>query len=180
MEENDELQDKLLELKSNYMDRGQQSPASASTVLGAFERDKMQQAIDELGDRCRTLRDENKKLDAENNFFHMSTTIFIKLKPVMETEKQLCYQLAELNKQSGEPDYDFRRQKLEAGITKCRDTISVMEVKLKKVLDRVKQHGSGPQHQNASPSKQRPRLDVLQKTASQHPPEVAPFNISAL
>ena len=138
MEENDELQDKLLELKSNYMDRGQQSPASSSTVLGAFERDKMQQAIDELGDRCRTLRDENKKLDAENNFFHMSTTIFIKLKPVMETEKQLCYQLAELNKQSGEPDYDFRRQKLEAGITKCRDTISVMEVKLKKVLDRVK------------------------------------------
>jgi len=51
----------------------------------------MQQAIDELSDRCRTLRDENKKLDAENNFFHMSTTIFIKLKPVMETEKQLCY-----------------------------------------------------------------------------------------
>ena len=44
----------------------------------------MQQAIDELGERCRTLRDENKKFDAENNFFHMSTTIFIKLKPVME------------------------------------------------------------------------------------------------
>lgn len=165
MEENDELQDKLLSLKSNYMEnaqRGLQSPASASTVLGAFERDKMQQAIDELGERCRTLRDENKKLDAENNFFHMSTTIFIKLKPVMETEKQLCYQLAELNKQSGEADYDFRRQKLEAGITKCRDTISVMEVKLKKVLDRVKQHGGA--HANASPTKSRlPRMEVSKK-----------------
>lgn len=59
--------------------------------LQEYERKKMQQAIDELGERCRKLRDENKKLDAENNFFHMSTTIFIKLKPVMETEKQLCY-----------------------------------------------------------------------------------------
>mmetsp|Transcript_29063 Transcript_29063/g.36035 ORF Transcript_29063/g.36035 Transcript_29063/m.36035 type:complete len:99 (+) Transcript_29063:1250-1546(+) len=98
----------------------------------------MQQAIDELSDRCRTLRDENKKLDAENNFFHMSTTIFIKLKPVMETEKQLCYQLAELNKTCTDHDYEYRRQKLEAGISKCRDTITVMEVKLKKVLDRVK------------------------------------------
>jgi len=59
----------------------------------------------------------------------------------METEKQLCYQLAELNKNSETPTYDQRRVKLEAGITKCRDTISVMEVKLKKVLDRVKQAG---------------------------------------
>ena len=67
--------------------------------MGAYERDKMQQAIAELSERCRSLRDDNKKLDAENNFFHMSTTIFIKLKPVMETEKQLCYQLSELNKQ---------------------------------------------------------------------------------
>ena len=56
-----------------------------------FERQKMQQAIDELGERCRSIRTEKKKLDAENNFFHMSTSIFIKLKPIMETEKQLCY-----------------------------------------------------------------------------------------
>ena len=73
------------------------SQTDSGQSLGAFERQKMQQAIDELTDRCRSLRDENKKLDAENNFFHMSTTIFIKLKPVMETEKQLCYQLSELN-----------------------------------------------------------------------------------
>ena len=51
----------------------------------------MQQAIDELGERCRSLRAEKKILDTENNFFHMSTSIFIKLKPIMETEKQLCY-----------------------------------------------------------------------------------------
>lgn len=34
--------------------------------------------------------------------------------------------------------YDTKREKIEKGIAKCRDTISVMEVKLKKVLDRVK------------------------------------------
>ena len=66
-----------------------------------------------MSDKCRGLRDENKKLDAENNFFHMSTTIFIKLKPVMETEKQLCYQLAELNKNTREPDYEAKVTKIE-------------------------------------------------------------------
>jgi len=121
--------------------------------LQEFERQKMQQAIDELGERCRKLRDENKKLDAENNFFHMSTTIFIKLKPVMETEKQLCYQLADLNLLSGhDVDYHSKKEKIEQGITKCRDTISVMEVKLKKVLDRVKNSQSS--QSASSPSKQ--------------------------
>ena len=86
-EENDELQDKLLELKSSYPDDKSPSNTSPGVGLGAYERDKMQQAIEELSERCRSLRDDNKKLDAENNFFHMSTTIFIKLKPVMETEK---------------------------------------------------------------------------------------------
>ena len=83
------MQDKLLELKSNYMNRQSQGNGLSSVTQGLqeYERGKMQQAIDELGERCRKLRDENKKLDAENNFFHMSTTIFIKLKPVMETEK---------------------------------------------------------------------------------------------
>lgn len=66
---------------------GMTTPNSGTNALAAFEREKMQNAIDELSERCRNLRDDNKKLDAENNFFHMSTTIFIKLKPVMETEK---------------------------------------------------------------------------------------------
>ena len=74
-----------------------------------FERSKMQQAIDELSERCKGLREENKKLDAENNFFHMSTTIFIKLKPVMETEKQLCYQLADLNSMGKDADYEHKK-----------------------------------------------------------------------
>ena len=89
-EENDSLQEKLLELKGNYMQNGQPGGLDADDPNGGlqdFERNRMQQAIDELSERCRKLRDENKKLDAENNFFHMSTTIFIKLKPVMETEK---------------------------------------------------------------------------------------------
>ena len=76
----------------------------------------------------------------------MSTTIFIKLKPVMETEKQLCYQLAELNTNFNDPEYEHKKTKLETGIAKCRDTISVMEVKLKKVLERVK----GSQKNSAS------------------------------
>ena len=93
-EENDSLQEKLLELKGNYMQNNQSDGLDADDPNGGlqdFERNRMQQAIDELSERCRKLRDENKKLDAENNFFHMSTTIFIKLKPIMETEKQLCH-----------------------------------------------------------------------------------------
>ena len=155
-EENDELQDKLLELKSSYPDAHGPTSPSPGQGLGAYERDKMQQAIEELTERCRSLREEKIELDAENNFFHMSTTIFIKLKPVMESEKKLCYQLADLNLQSDQPGYEKRRQKLEAGIIKCRDTISVMEVKLKKVLDRVKKAGeaSHEKKKSTSPSKQ--------------------------
>jgi len=33
--------------------------------------------------------------------------------------------------------YESKCEKIERGIAKCRDTIIVMEVKLKKVLDRV-------------------------------------------
>ena len=148
-EEYDLLQDKLLELKSNYMNRASQGVGGttpASQGLQEFERGKMQQAIDELGERCRTLRDDKKKLDAENNFFHMSTTIFIKLKPVMETEKQLCYQLAQLNLDKCDESYESKREKIEKGISKCRDTIIMMEVKLKKILDRVQKDQTSSRH----------------------------------
>lgn len=92
-EEYDALQDKMLELKSSSLNSTSNGGdlSARGPGLQEFERARMQQAIDELGEKCRGLREENKKLDAENNFFHMSTTIFIKLKPVMETEKQLCY-----------------------------------------------------------------------------------------
>lgn len=83
----------------------------------------------------------------------MSTTIFIKLKPVMETEKQLCYQLAQLNMTPQDETYDSKREKIEKGIAKCRDTISVMEVKLKKVLDRVKKDQSSQRKQREQPKK---------------------------
>ena len=39
-------------------------------------------------------------------------------------------------------EYEAKKEKLERSIAKCRDTINVMEVKLKKVLDRVK--GAAP------------------------------------
>ena len=80
----------------------------------------------------------------------MSTTIFIKLKPVMETEKTLCYQLAELNIANNDPEYDSKKVKCEEGIRKCRETIRAMEVKLKKVLDNVKSTQA-----SRSPTKQR-------------------------
>jgi len=51
---------------------------------------------------------------------------------------------------SHDGDYDSKKEKIEQGIAKCRETISVMEVKLKKVLDRVK--SSQASH---SPSKKR-------------------------
>ena len=74
---------------SNYNERQTAGNGGSSSNLGLpeFERAKMQQAIDELGEKCRTLREENKKLDAENNFFHLSTGIFLKMKPVNNKEK---------------------------------------------------------------------------------------------
>ena len=101
----------------------------------------------------------------------MSTTIFIKLKPVMETEKQLCFQLAELNGSTRDTDYQSKREKIEKGIAKCRDTISVMEVKLKKVLDKVKQAQS-----SRSPNKKRRSQvakDMNASTSSRRNEEVA-------
>jgi len=94
------LQDKVLELKGLQADRGlklesardeKDGQNTSNVSLPEFERAKMKEAIDELNARCRKLRDENKRLDAENNFFHQSTTVFLTLKKVMEAEKQLCY-----------------------------------------------------------------------------------------
>lgn len=48
-------------------------------------------------------------------------------------------------------EYDVKREKIEKGITKCRDTINVMEVKLKKVLDRVMKKSAS--RSSGSPSK---------------------------
>ena len=163
-EEKDELQEQNLELKSSNMNRESRGTANGSTAAGGmpeFERATMQQAIDETTQRCKNLREENKKLDSENNFFHMSTAIFIKLKPVMETEKQLCYQLAQLNKAAdtmSAEELESKRDKVLQSITKCRDTQSVMEVKLKKILDRIKKQ------QNMRSPEKKPR--VIKEQAS--------------
>ena len=42
-----------------------------------------------------------------------------------------------MNLAQDDPEYAQRKEKLEQSITKCRDTISVIEVKLQKVLSRV-------------------------------------------
>ena len=142
-EENDKLQDELCEIKSSNAQTPDGGPVGDEALrLQEFERGKMQEAIDELGERCRTLREDKKKLDAENNFFHMSTSIFIKLKPIMETEKQLCYQLAEVNLSCDDEDYEMKKEKIESSISKCRDTIDVIEAKLQKVLARAQKCSS--------------------------------------
>ena len=154
-EENDSLQDQLLEIKSNYdqqPDGGLAGNNETGGRLQEFERSKMQEAIDELGERCRNLREDKKKLDAENNFFHMSTSIFIKLKPIQETEKQLCYQLAEVNLLQADEDYEIKKEKIEQSITKCRNTMEVIEAKLKKVLARAQKCS---QRKRVSPRKPR-------------------------
>ena len=71
----------------------------------------------------------------------------------METEKQLCFSLAELNMSTPDEDHESKKERIERGISKCRDTITVMEKKLKKVLDRVKQS----QQSNASKKKRENR-----------------------
>lgn len=151
IDENDQLQDKVLELKGLQVDRGIEPNADERDVgntsnvsLPEFERSKMRQAIDELNARCKTLRDQNKRLDAENNFFHQSTTVFLTLKKVMEAEKQLCYQLAQLAHGKQPADRNALQQRkeqkesLENAIAKCRENISVLELKLKKVMMRIK------------------------------------------
>lgn len=112
----------------------------------------MQEAIDEMSNRQRSMREENKRLDAENNFFHQSTTVFINLKKVMEIEKQLCYQLATLASEKIDvaqkglgiqdeeemEEYAQHKLKLESGIGKCQDNVEKLEKKLKKILSKVK------------------------------------------
>ena len=119
--------------------------------------------------RQRLLREENKRLDAENNFFHQSTTVFINLKKVMEIEKQLCYQLATLAGENNpkqdimdeetEEDYRQHKVKLEGGISKCQDNVGKLEKKLKKILSKVK----SVQKVDLQQGKQK---DLLQKTGS--------------
>ena len=111
----------------------------------------MQQAIDELGEKCRQLRDEYKRTEAENNYFHMSTAIFLKMQPVNETEKKLCHELAELNLEVNSDTFHARREKIEKGLTKCKETYRVMDVKLMKVLNRLKKS----ERESRSPEKKR-------------------------
>ena len=92
VEENDALQDKLIELKGQQAERGYDNNEdkdghnTSQMSLPEFERNKMKGAIDELNTRCRTLRDQNESLDAENNFFHLSMTVLLTFKKVMEAE----------------------------------------------------------------------------------------------
>jgi len=57
-------------------------------------------------------KEKVKTLDAENNFYHQSTTLFMTIKKVMETEKKLCYQLAST-------DNMVKREAIENGIVQC-------------------------------------------------------------
>lgn len=61
-----------------------------------FEQKKMEETIETLKEQKEELVKENKKLSAENFFFHQSTTIFINLKKVMEMEKSYYYQRMEI------------------------------------------------------------------------------------
>lgn len=119
-DENDALQDKIMELKGQQVELGlggaenfgdERDQNSSNISLPEFERNKMKAAIDELNSRCKTLRDSNKRLDAENNFFHQSTTVFLTLKKVMEAEKQLCYQLAQIGNQKPSSDRSVMEQR---------------------------------------------------------------------
>ena len=47
-----------------------------------------------------------------------------------------------MNLATDDAEYEAKKEKLERSISKCRDAITVMEAKLKKVLDRVK--GASP------------------------------------
>ena len=63
-------------------------------------------------------------------------------------------------------DYEKKKEKLEQGIAKCRDTISLMEVKLKKVLDRVKSVSSSSPSKNRRAGKKRVDPDMSANASS--------------
>ena len=88
-----------------------------------------------LQDENNSLQEEKTSLQTENNLFYKSTTILINLKQVMAAEKNLIYQLAELQKQPKDPEHDSKKAKIEERISKCRENIGEMEVQLKKVHD---------------------------------------------
>jgi len=66
-------------------------PPKNRPTMVQFEQKKMEETIETLKEQKEELVKENKKLSAENFFFHQSTTIFINLKKVMEMEKSYYY-----------------------------------------------------------------------------------------
>lgn len=61
----------------------------------------------------------------ENVFYHQSTTVFLTMKRVFETERELCKKIIDLG-----PGNEQKRQQLELGITQCRDNYNNLEVQL--------------------------------------------------
>lgn len=74
----------------------------------------MREQIDQLIMQLKQSKEKVKSLDAENNFYHQSTTLFLTIKKVMETEKSLCYKLAST-------DSMLKREAIENGIVQCQE-----------------------------------------------------------
>ena len=55
------------------------------------------------------------------------------MKKVMEAEKSFCYKLSQ-----ADPQHVSKREVIEEGIAKCRDNVSQLEAKLKKLLNKIK------------------------------------------
>lgn len=83
--------------------------------------------------QLKQAKEKVKTLDVENNFYHQSTTLFLTIKKVMETEKSLCFKLANTSSQE-------KKETVENGIVQCQENVAQLELKLKKLLNKTKQN----------------------------------------
>ena len=138
LDENDQLQDKVHELKALAAERGTVGHGDRNTFnqsLSEFERQKMQEAIDELNQKLKKQTKNIERLEKENNFYCKSTTIFFTIKRVLEGEKMLCWELAQLMGKSPQDKGEQmlllqEKQAIESKISKCRENHATLEKKL--------------------------------------------------
>ena len=136
LDENDQLQDKVHELKALAAERGTMGHGGRNTFnQNDFEIQKMQEAIDARDQKIKKQHKENERLNKENNFYCKSTTIILTIKRVLEAEKKPCWDIVELTRKNPKDKAEHtaieqEKQVKESQILKCRENHAMLKKKL--------------------------------------------------
>ena len=102
MQEHDNLQQQIIELKANVnsAESGKESNIAKDSgmrpTLMQYEQDKMQEKIKDQEAELNKIKEEYNHQKAENSFFHQSTTIFINIKKIMDIQNKQYLRKLEL------------------------------------------------------------------------------------